>query len=73
MPVGDQTGPRGDGPMTGRGLGYPVTGKPGYKVAGAGRYAPTGVSRRRKRKVRSTASAVAAYQKRARQLKIPGV
>jgi len=50
IPFGDGTGPRGEGPMTGRGLGYCAGGKsPGYMKAGGGRRAPKGRGRGRGR------------------------
>ena len=46
MPFGDGTGPRGQGPRTGRGLGYCAGSKtPGYMKAGRGRRAKRGKGR----------------------------
>lgn len=48
MPFGDGTGPAGQGPRTGRGLGYCAGSKmPGYMKSGRGRRSPAGRRGRR--------------------------
>ena len=37
MPLGDRTGPNGQGVMTGRGMGYAISNSPGYTKSGRGR------------------------------------
>lgn len=48
MPLGDRTGPAGQGPMTGRGMGYCAgSNSPGYMSGGFGRGMGRGFGRSR--------------------------